>query len=559
MRRVTGCPSTSGDDYQLTTTTFIRHAVRTHPEQEIVYRAGGEMRRYTYANAHRRMMRAANALETLGVAPGDRVGVLDWNSHRHFELYFAIPGTGAVLLQMNLRISAEDLSYVAAHSEASYVLVDESLLPLAEAIAPQLPGVRGWVVMSDRPIAEITTTLPAVQGYEELLAVASDEYEWPVVEETSAYSACYTSGTTGRPKGVYYSHRNIHLHSLTMAAYLGISSDDCALVIVPMFHGQSWGLFYACAMMGAKLIFPGRYTAEETAPLVDLMIAEDVTIAHGAPAIFGPMLEYIRTLPQAPDLSRARFLSGATEPPLSMMRGFKELTGADIIHAYGATETTPLVALNHRLKRSVRERLDVEGQWDLKRKQGLLITGVDVRVVDADGAEVPHDGTSVGEVCMRGPWVAVRYHDAPGTEGNFLDGYWRSGDAGTVDADGYLKIVDRIKDVIKSGGEWISSIDMENTIVGHPDVLDAAVVGLPHPKWQERPLALVVLRQGAEVTVEQVHDLLLERFARWQLPDQVLFVPEIPKTSVGKTSKRTLVQQYAGLYAGGSAREGGPP
>jgi fatty-acyl-CoA synthase len=429
-------------------------------------------------------------------------------------------------------------------------VVDESLLPIAEAIAPNLTGVKGYIIMSERPVEQIETTLSPVYGYEELLSEANDVYDWPMVDETSAYSACYTSGTTGRPKGVYYSHRNIHLHSITMAANLGISSDDCALVIVPMFHGQSWGLFYAATMMGAKLVFPGRYTAEETNPLVDLMIQEKVTLTCGAPAIFQPMLEYIRSLDEKPDLSRARFLSGATEPPLSMMRGFKELTGAEIIHAYGATETTPLVAMNYRLKPSLKRELSDAERWDLKRKQGLLVTGIDVRVVDADGQEVSHDGSSVGEVCMRGPWIAGRYHNSPGTEGNFLDGYWRSGDAATIDGNGYLKVVDRIKDVIKSGGEWISSIDMENAIVGHPDVLDAAVVGLPHAKWQERPLALVVRRNGATVTEGDIYALLLNTFAKWQLPDRMLFVPEIPKTSVGKTSKKTIVADYRDLYLG---------
>lgn len=550
MRFVSGCPSTSMNDYQLNTTTFIRHAARTYPEREIAYRTPDGLRRYTYLDAYRRMMRVANALESLGVKPGDRVGVLDWNSHRHFELYFGIPGTGATLLQMNLRISPEDLAYVGNHSEVSYVFVDESLLPVAEAIAPRLEHVKGFVVMSGRPIGEIETTLPSVRGYEELLAESDAEYDWPMVDEDSAYSACYTTGTTGRPKGVYYSHRNIYLHSMAMAANIGINSDDCAAVIVPMFHGQSWGLFYACVMMGAKLVFPGRYTAEELNPLVDLMIEEDVTVAGGAPAIFQPMLEYIRTLDEKPDFSNARFLSGATEPPLSMMRGFKELTGAEIIHAYGATETTPLVAVNYRLKPSLQSTLTEDQRWDLKRKQGLPINGIDVRVIGEAGEEVPHDGVSVGEVCMRGPWIAGSYHNAPGTEGAFLDGYWRSGDAGTIDANGYLKVVDRIKDVIKSGGEWISSIDMENAMMAHPDVLDAAVVGLPHPKWQERPLALVVARDGATVTADDIRTLLLETFATWQLPDEIHFVSEIPKTSVGKTSKRTIVAAHRDLYTG---------
>lgn len=552
MRHVTGHPSTSMDDYQLNTTTFLRHAARTFPEQEIAYRVDGQLRRYNYAAAYQRAMRFAAALEGLGVQPGDRVGVLAWNTHWHFELYFAIPGTGAVQVQMNLRLGAEDLAYVARHSGISLLCCDESLLPLAESIMPHLDGLKGVVVLTDKPISHVATAASPVHGYEELLAAAPSSYDWPAVDEASAYSACYTSGTTGRPKGVYYSHRNIVLHSMMMAAQVGINSDDCALMIVPMFHGQSWGLFYACALMGAKMVFPGRYTADEPGVLVDLMASEGVTLGHGAPAIFQPMLDYIRRLDTRPDLSRARLLSGATEPPLSLMRGFKELTGAEIIHVYGATETTPLVTINYRLKPSVRARLTPEEQWDLRRKQGLLIGGVDVRVVDPEGNEVPHDGTSIGEVCMRGPWVAGSYFNAPGTEQVFRDGFWHSGDAATIDADGYLKVVDRIKDVIKSGGEWISSIDMENAIMGHPQVADAAVVGLPHPKWQERPLALVIPRPGGSVTEAEIRDLLAKRFARWQLPDEIVFVGEIPKTSVGKTSKKSIVDRYRDRYSAGS-------
>lgn len=548
MRRITGFPSTSMNEYQLNTTTFIRHAVRSYPEQEIVYRTHGDFQRYTYRDAYERMMRAANVLEKLGVQPGDRVGVLDWNTHRHFELYFAIPGTGAVILQMNLRISADDLSYVVNHSEAKYVFVDESLLPVAEAIAPHAKTVRGWLVMTDKPMSEIHTSLSPVYHYETLLREAEPDYDWPMIDEHSAYSACYTSGTTGRPKGVYYSHRNIYLHTMEMAAYIGLNSDDCIACIVPMFHGQSWGLFYAGVMMGAKLIFPGRYMAEQPGLLVDLMIQEQVTVANGAPAIFLPMLHYIKTLDQKPDFSRARFLSGATEPPLSMMKEYKELTGAEIIHAYGATETTPLVCINYRLKPSLQRKLSEEEKWDLKRKQGLPVTGIDIKICDSEGNEVPRDGKSVGEIWVRGPWVTAQYYNSPGTEGQFHEGYWKSGDAGTMDENGYVKVVDRIKDVIKSGGEWISSIDLENTIMGHPNVVEACVVGLPHPKWQERPLALVVPKAGQQVSEEEIYELLKDRFAKWQFPDKIIFVDQIPKTSVGKFNKKEIVKQYNDLY-----------
>lgn len=547
---VRGCPSTMGDMRQLNTTTLIRHAARTYPEQEIVYRTpSGGWERYTYADCYERVCRAANALRALGVAPGNRVGVLDWNSRRHFELYWAIPGLGAVMLQMNLRLGHEDLGYVVGHSNLSYVCVDESLLPVAEAIAAHAPQIKGWIVMSDKPLDQIKTTLAPLLHYEDLLAAADAKIDWPEIEESSAYSACYTTGTTGKPKGVYYSHRAIYLHSTVMATNLGMTIDDCTMLITPMFHGQSWGLPQAATMLANKIVLPGRYMAEDTAPLTDAMIAEGVTVTNGAPAIFQPMLQYIETLPTKPDFSRMRMLSGATEPPLSMMIGYHELTGAEVVHAYGATETTPLVAVN-RLKPTLKKRLSADERWDLKRKQGLIVTGVDIRLVDFDGTDLPHDGKSAGEICLRGPWITAAYHDMPDSADRFLEGgWWRSGDAGTIDENGYLKLTDRLKDVIKSGGEWISSIDMENLLIGHPAVREAAVVGIPHAKWQERPLALVVLRPGHEATVGQLKAHLMSAFANWQLPDQILFVEAIPKTSVGKLDKKRIRAEHAERYA----------
>lgn len=549
-RPVRGCPSTMGDARQLNTTTLIRHAERTHPEQEIVYRTpDGGWDRYSYADCYARICRSANALRALGVVPGDRIGILDWNSRRHFELYWAIPGLGAVMLQMNLRLGHEDLGYVVGHSQASFICVDESLLPVAEAIAAHAPQIKGWIVMSDKPLDRIKTRLAPLLHYEDLLAAADAKIDWPEIEESSAYSACYTTGTTGRPKGVYYSHRAIYLHATVMATNLGMTLDDCAMFITPMFHGQCWGLPQAAALMANKIVLPGRYAAEDTQPLTDAMIDEGVTITNGAPAIFQPMLQYIETLPVKPDFSRMRMLSGATEPPLSMMIGFHELTGAEVVHAYGATETTPLVAVN-RLKPTLKKRLCKDEQWDLKRKQGLIVPGVDIRIVGADGQDLPHDGKSAGEICLRGPWISAAYHDLPDSEDRFVDGWWRSGDVGTLDENGYLKVTDRIKDVIKSGGEWISSIDMENLLMSHPAVRDAAVIGIPHAKWQERPLALVVLKPGQEATLEQLHAHLSSAFAKWQLPDQVLFVEAIPKTSVGKNDKKRMRAEHAERYAG---------
>lgn len=544
-----GRPSTHGDSYQLNTTTMIRHAARTYPEQEIVYRtADGGWDRYTYGKSYLRICQAANALRGLGVGPGDVVGVLDWNSHRHFELYWAIPGLAAVILQMNLRLAPEDLGYVTDHSEASWILVDETLLPIAEQLAPLVPKVKGWIVMTDRPLSHISTTLPNVHHFEDLLAAADAQIDWPMVDETSAYSACYTTGTTGRPKGVYYSHRGIYLHTLTLSGLVGMSSSDTVMLITPMFHGQSWGLAQAAVQAMAKVVLPGRYVAEDTSVLVDAMIEEEVTVANGAPAIFAPMLDYIRTLDSKPDLSRARLLSGATEPPLSLMQGFHDLTGADVIHAYGATETTPLVALNKGLKPSLRKVLSNEQMWNRKRCQGLMITGVDFRLVNGADEDVPFDGVSQGEVLLRGPWITERYHKLDDDGERFLDGYWRSGDVGTIDQYGYLKLTDRLKDVIKSGGEWISSIDMENALTAHSRIRDAAVVGIEHPKWQERPVVLLVTDDGNELPLAEIHEVLAPHFAKWQLPETVLFVEALPRTSVGKIDKKSIRASYKDLY-----------
>ncbi len=547
---VTGYPSTMGDDVQLNTTTLIRHTARTHPEREIVYRRpDGGWDRYTYADAYDRVIRGANALRGLGVEPGDRVGVLDWNSRRHYELYWAIPGLAAVMVQLNLRLGTEDLTFVVEDSGASVILVDETLLPVAETVAPRLPHVRAWVVMTDKPLSEIETTLPNVHHYEDLVAAASPHIIWPEIDERSAYGACYTTGTTGRPKGVYYSHRAIVLHSYAMATSVGMGLDDCTMLITPMFHAQAWGLPQAATLMANKIVLSGRYMAEDTKLLTDALIAEEVTVTNGAPAIFLPMFHYIETLEEKPDLSRLRMLSGATEPPLTMMRGFRELTGAEVVQVYGATETTPLVTMN-RTKPSVRARLSEEELYELKRKQGLPAAGVDIRLIDGMGNDVARDGVTQGEICMRGPWITATYHKMPEADkaGRFHDGYWRSGDVGTIDADGYLKVVDRLKDVIKSGGEWISSIDMENLLLSHPDIAEAAVVGLAHPKWQERPFVLIVPRPGREVTLEQVRAHLSSAFASWQLPDAMEIVTEIPRTSVGKFDKKRMRAEHANVY-----------
>ncbi|WP_243722974.1 long-chain-fatty-acid--CoA ligase [Actinomadura sp. 7K507] len=546
---VTGHPSTHGDSYQLNTTNLFRQAVVTHPEQEIVFRdAAGVWRSTSYAATWRRVARTAHMLRGIGVGPGDVVGVLDWNHLRHFELYWAIPGTGAVMLQMNLRLAADDLAYVVEHAGATVVCVDESLLAQAEQLAARCPQVRHWVVMSDRPLPEITTSLPDPLDHEALLAGQDEEFDWPVIDETSAYSACYTTGTTGRPKGVFYSHRGIVLHTMMWAADQAVGDHDNVLLTTPMFHAQCWGLPQVAVYARARVVLPGRYSAEEIGVLARAMVDYEVTVTNGAPAIFAPMLEYLRSLPEPPDLSRARMISGSTEPPLSLIKGYHDLTGASIIHGYGATETTPLVTSN-RPKPSLEGRLGERESWDLKRSQGLPVAGVDIRLLGAGGSFLPHDGTSVGEICIRGPWITESYWKSDDAD-KFHRGYWRSGDMGVITTEGYLKITDRLKDVIKSGGEWISSIDLENALAGHPTVRRAAVVGAPHPKWQERPVALVVPEPGHDVDPGLLRTHLAATFARWQLPDEIIVVDDLPMTSVGKLDKKVLREEYADFYSG---------
>ena len=547
---IMGFPATSQDNYQLNVINIIRQAAKSFGGQEIVSNTPGGMFRYTYADAYGRIQRLGNALNSIGAEIGDRIGVLDWNTHRHFEMYYGIPGIGAVLLLLNIRLSPVDLAYVVNHAEAKYIVVDETLLPIAEAIASSLKTVKGFIILTDKDLSEIQTSLSPIYSYEELLSEAEPEYRWPVLDETSAYGACYTTGTTGRPKGVYYSHRNIYLHAMALAANAQMSFEDCFYQLVPMFHAMGWGAPHGAIVVGAKYLLPGMYNIFDLGSLAEPLVNEGVTVTAGAPALLMPMLEHIRKLDEKPDLSGARFLCGASDPSLAMMKGYADLTGAEIIHAYGATETTPLVCAN-RLMPWMKNKLSDEEKWDLKRKQGIPVIGLDVKIVDGFGAPLPHDGQSAGEILLRGPWITGSYYNAPGSESSFTeDGYWRTGDAGTIDEMGYLKITDRVKDVIKSGGEWISSVDMENEIMGHPAVLEAAVAGVEHPKWEERPVALVVPREEHQGKIERddIVGHLAGKFAKWQLPEAVIFVDQIPKTSVGKFDKKVIREEYRDIY-----------
>ncbi|MBU0992609.1 MAG: long-chain-fatty-acid--CoA ligase [Proteobacteria bacterium] len=547
---IMGFPSTSQNNYQLNVMNIMRQAVKSYGRQEVVYHTPAGKFRYTYKDAYIRMKKLANAIRKIGGDIGDRIGVMDWNSHRQYEMYFGIPGTGSVILLLNIRLSPTDLSYVVNHSGAKFIVVDETLLPMVEAIAPMCESVKGYIITTDKPISEINTKLSPVYGYEELLNAADEDFKWPILDEKSAYGACYTTGTTGRPKGVYYSHRNIYLHAMAVALSGGMSVKDCYYQLVPMFHAMGWGGPHAAMMVGAKYVLPGMYNIMDLGSLAEPLVSEHVTVAAGAPALLMPMLEYLRKLDKKPDLSNTKFLCGATEPSISMMKAYQELTGTEIVHAYGATETTPLVCGN-TIKPWLENELTEDQKWDLKRKQGLAAVGLDIKIVDAEENELPRDGKSPGEILIRGPWITGSYYNAPGSEDNFTtDGFWKSGDAGTIDEEGYLKITDRVKDLIKSGGEWISSVDMENEILAFPKVLEAAVTGVQHPKWEERPVALVVPRpeHKDKITSDDIRNHLAKKFAKWQLPEKVVFVDEIPKTSVGKANKKAIRDTYKDIY-----------
>lgn len=544
-----GFPSTMGDNYQLNVIEIIKYAAKTFPKREVASRnLDGSMFRYNYEAAYKRICKLANALKKIGVNPGDRVGVMELNTHRFFELYFAVSGVGAVLLQLNPRISRDDRTYVINHSGCKFVFVNELLLPLIEEISSEIPNVQQYVVISEGENNRDTNLSP-VYNYEKLISSEPDTFHWPMIDEKSAYSGAYTSGTTGRPKGIYYSHRAICLHTFIMAMGINLTSDDAVFQIVPMFHANGWGLFFSAPLRGAKLVFPGLYTAENPGPLVDIIVQENITVTAGAPAIFLPMLHYIEKMEEKPKFNNLRMLSGATEPPMSLMKRYAEL-GANVIHAYGASETTPLVTAN--LPKPDLNFSD-DQLWELKRKQGYVVPFIDWKIVDPLGNEVPNDGMSVGELLLKGPWITTGYYNDERTKDSITeDGYWKSGDAATVDENGYIKITDRFKDLIKSGGEWISSIDLENAIMGHPEVMEASVVGIPHPKWEERPLALVVLKDPSKkIDEKQILDFIAPKFAKWQLPDKVLFVDSIPKTSVGKFSKKDIRKMYWDFYTKG--------
>jgi fatty-acyl-CoA synthase len=523
------------DDFPLTL-HHILHRVRTcNHGAELVTLTGEEViQRAAHAELGERIDRLARALRAIGVQQGDRVGTFAWNNQRHFELYFAIPCIGAVLHTLNIRLFADQLTYIVNHAEDKVIFVDDSLVPLLEKLAASFTSVTRFVVMGEGEQADIGR-LPNALRYEELLEEAGPGgFDYPEVDERQAAALCYTSGTTGNPKGVLYSHRSISLHSSAtlMADANGLSRADRVLAVVPMFHANAWGLPYGAALAGADLILPDRFLGAE--PLAKLIAAERPTLMGCVPTIFADLLRYADSHPEVDLSSLSNAACGGSAVPRQLMKDFEERHGVRIFQAWGMTETSPVATYSRPL-----EGQQDDAYWDDRAKQGRPLPWVELRLVDDDGREVPWDGESTGEIEVRGPWVAAAYYRESDDE-KFDRGWLRTGDIAAVDGKGFVQITDRAKDVIKSGGEWISSVELENELMSHPDVLEAAVIAKPDERWAERPLCCVVLREGAGASAEQLVEHLRGRVAKWWLPDEFAFVAEIPKTSVGKFDKKVL-------------------
>jgi fatty-acyl-CoA synthase len=528
-------------DFPLTVGMIFRHGRALYADSEVVTWEGDHARRATYAEVADRAERLAAALARLGVGEGTRVGTFCWNTQEHLEAYFAVPGMGAVLHTLNLRLFPEQLAYVIEHAGDEVVIVDESVTAPLAKVAPELTTVHTFVVTGGGdPGALAEATSARVVGYEDLLAAESPGFAWPEVDERAAAAMCYTSGTTGHPKGVVYSHRSTWLHSfaVTTPGAIGITEADRILPIVPMFHANAWGLPYAGWLAGADFLMPGRFLQAE--PLCRFVAAERPTCSGAVPTIWADVLRYGREHPI--DLSSLRqIVCGGAAVPRSLMEAFDREHGVRVLQGWGMTETSPLAAVAHP-PRGVEPGSGAEMDW--RARTGRVMAGVELRIVDDAGQVLPWDDEAVGEIEVRGPWITAGYYRDPAPE-KFDDGWLRTGDVGRVSPNGFVQITDRAKDVIKSGGEWISSVELENLLVAHPELVEASVVGVPDERWTERPLACVVRVEGSAITAEELRGFLGEHVAAWQLPERWAFVDEVPKTSVGKFDKKVLRARYA--------------
>jgi fatty-acyl-CoA synthase len=529
-------------DIPLTVSAIMRYGTSAFGDKEVVTCSGDSAaRRRTYAAAGERVARLANALRSLGVDDDQRVGTFMWNNAEHLEVYLAVPSMGAVLHTLNIRLAPDQVGYIATHAGDHAVIVDSSLVPLFATVLPHAPFIRHVIVSGqadDGAVDSLAGPGRSVHRYEDLLAASSASFGWPDLDERSAAAMCYTSGTTGLPKGVVYSHRSTYLHSIVpcLSNAFALSERDRAMPVVPMFHASAWGLAYAAILAGADLVMPDRFM--QPSFLVRLIETERVTLGAGVPTVWAALLAQVRAA--GGDLSSIRALvCGGSALPEAMMRAYEDELGVRMVHAWGMTETSPLGSMAHPPAGAAGEVA-----WEYRASQGRLLFALEGRLSGDGGTVLPSDGKAVGELEVRGPWATGSYYRDPAPE-KFHDGWLRTGDVGTLDPGGFIRLTDRAKDVIKSGGEWISSMDLENLLMAHPGVAEAAVIGVPDEKWGERPMAAVVLAPGSSVSPEDLRAFLGEKVPRWQLPERWCFIDEVPKTSVGKFQKTRLRELYA--------------
>ena len=531
-------------DTPLLISSIATHAENYHAGQEIVsVTADNPLHRYSYRECFGRAKQLAGALDRLDLASGDRVATLCWNDYRHLEAYYGVSGAGYVCHTINPRLFPEQLIFIINHAEDRWIMTDVMFVPLLESLADKITNVEGFIVMTDAAHMP-QTSLDNVLCYETLIAAESTDYVWPTFDERSASALCYTSGTTGDPKGVLYDHRSSLLHAYAGVApdVMDLSSRDCVLPVVPLFHVSSWGTPYSMPMAGCKIVYPGPKMGDGQA-LYELMAAEDVTVSLGVPTVWLALLQYCRQAGKRLDKLRHTVVGGAAVPR-SMIKEFRDEHGVAVRQGWGMTEMSPLGVVN-TVKAGLGHLSDDE-QLDLAAKAGRGIFGCEMRIVDDAGTELPWDGEAYGALQVRGPWVCSDYFKLEGSGGAHTDdGWFDTGDVATIDAEGFLAITDRTKDVIKSGGEWISSIALENTVMAHPAVAEAAVIGLSHPKWTERPLLVVVKAEGADVSVDELLEFYTDKVANWWIPNDVKFVDKLPHTATGKVKKIELRRQFA--------------
>ena len=523
--------------------SLIDFAERHHGDGEVVSRrVEGDIHRYTWADVARRARQVANALDEMKLATGTRVATLAWNGYRHLELYFGVSGSQRVLHTLNPRLHPDQVVWIANHAEDQVLCFDMTFLPLVQAVHARCGTVRQWVALCDADKLPADTGIPGLISYEAWIGAQSDRYSWPVFDENTASSMCYTSGTTGNPKAALYSHRStlLHAYAASLPDSMCISARDAILPVVPMFHVNAWGIPYAAAMTGAKLVFPGG--ALDGKSVYELIETEGVTFAAGVPTVWQMLLGHMKPSGLKFSTLQRTVIGGSACPP-AMIDAFREDYGVDVLHAWGMTELSPLGTVctlkNKHLK------LPAEEQMKIRMKQGRCIFGIEMKIIDSEGRALPHDGKAAGDLLVKGPWVIASYFRQEGAS-PLVDGWFPTGDVATIDADGFMQITDRSKDVIKSGGEWISSIDIENIAMAHPAVAMAACIGVHHPKWDERPIVCVVKKPGTEVTRDELLQFYEGKTAKWQIPDDVVFVEAIPLGATGKMLKTRLREQLQG-------------